>query len=276
MDAAYALVAAELAAGPIRNRFVEATDLDTFRNRYGPDQLQRLVASVGALRLDPAATVRRAAQHGLAAADLRLAPLVDVACLDPNVARLAGGYLVDHDADPDQVWRHVAVATFERGDTKSVFGFARSDGPAPLPVLDSPEAVQLPGFRYVGDQPLARVGLRRTGGSASTATGPALVDVARIVDGTSEDLTADRPHLVPGAAELLFEDPDRSLDVELVYLCRPVDLFGRHGTERRTAPIRPTKTPRLHRRPGSRCGSTRTGTRGPTRPLLTATCAAGR
>jgi hypothetical protein len=239
VDAAYALVAAELAAGPIRNRFVEAADLAAFRNRYGPDQVRRLVASVGALRLDPAATVHRAAQHGLAPADLRVAPLVDLACLDPNVARLAGGYWVDHAADPDRVWRHVAVATFKRGDTKSVSGFARSDGPAPLPVLDTPEAVQLPGFRYVEGQPLARVGLRRRAGgsTAPLGTGPVLVDVTRIQDGTPENLTADRPHLVTAATDQLFEDPDRPLDVELVYVCRPIDLFGRHGTERRTKPI---------------------------------------
>jgi hypothetical protein len=240
VDAAYALVAAELPAGPIRNRFVEAADLAAFRKRYGPDQVRRLVASVSALRLDPAATVHRAAQHGLAAADLRVAPLVDLACLDPNVARLAGGYRVDHAADPDQVWRHVAVATFERGDTKSVSGFARSDGPAALPVLGPSEAVQLPGFRYVGGQPLARVGLRQRGGgsTAPPATGPVLVDVTCIQDGTPEDLTADGPHVVTAATERLFEDRDRSLDIELVYVCRPIDLFGRHGTERRTAPIR--------------------------------------
>ena len=165
--------------------------------------------------------------------------------LDPNIARFLSLYWVDAHGSPDgpapdQAYDYKVVGTWPRHQLCGVL-FHVGAAEAALPTVSGPvKANQLPGIRWVGTDPVGRVGVgwgRAAGATPTTqptTTTPVLFDVRRASpDSADLLLTRHRPVLVSKESwrdtrAARFVDTGVPLGT-YHYRVRGIDIFGQAG-----------------------------------------------
>jgi len=251
VDAAYKLAEPDVSS-KLRNRFVEAESLDLFSKKYPPQQVKQLVDALSDHLLDSNPKRNIDSQFGTTATQVSIDSSLNLALLDPNIARLAGAYYTDQKAEGNKDWRYILRGSLKQGVPKYVAGYARSRKPLELPNLEnSPIAKQLPGISYIDRKPVGRLGIfTDKKAEKSTDASTVMVDVDRIVGSRKTSLTPKRPALYAGEGAMLYTDTKRPIDSKSAYALHPIDLFGRVGKSVKTktvkvqdlaAPIPPTQ-----------------------------------
>lgn len=238
VDAAYKLATPDVNS-KLRNRFVQAESLDLFAKQYPPEQVKQLVDALSDHLIDKNPIRNIDSQFGASATQVSIGSSLNLALLDPNIARLAGAYYTDQKAESDKDWRYLLKGQLKQDVPKFVAGYARSRKPPELPSLDNPPvAKQLPGISYFDRKPLGRLGVftdKKAEKNSSALT--VMVDVDRIVGSNKTSLTAKRPALYIGEGAVIFTDTKRPIDSKSTYAVRPIDLFGRVGKPVKTKPV---------------------------------------
>lgn len=234
--AAAVLLHGDLDAG-IRNRMLDATTAEAIAQRYSPAKVATLVSHLQSTIGEPARTIT--APGGIGESPRRVVVLdqLNLAALDPNVARLLGWSWVDR-----QPRDGLYIARSKHGKVPSawIHGFAFSHQVAPLPAVGGPiDAAQVPGIRFVNDKPVGRVGLSwsRPRPDLATPQRTVFVDVKRRAQTGIDHLTEKRPHLVSTQTKVAFTDESVLTGAEFVYEVTPIDIFGRAGLPKDTASV---------------------------------------
>ncbi len=226
VDEAYQLVAANMQEG-LDNYFIKASTIDEFGKRYAPEHIQSLVNYLNQSLGHPDLMVDTQAQAGLSENQVSALDYLELAALDPNIARMLAVYTVDTDLSDNL---YIVEGVYS---TKRIVGFCFSRGALPLPVIKNPITLtQLAGISYYGEKPLGSLGMSWDRNIQSYMEGfnaPVFADIARQSSGASQWVTKNKPQLVNSRSDFCFREQGLPLKVQISYIVSGIDLFGRKG-----------------------------------------------
>lgn len=217
----------------INNYYINTNHIGKFQGKYDPKNIRRFLNSLHSAEN----TLKVPAKNGVSSTEIDKGSVLNLALMDPNLARLSGLYFTDVDIVESPRYLFISKALDKKNQKDiDLYGYIKPHFSEQLPFFDAPpKAKQMSGISYIERLPQGRVGVFPP--KATDINHTVLVDVERIEQNgsiTNFDPCIYKKNQAISAKEKIapvpfFIDEQVPAGSRVTYRLRPIDIFGRVG-----------------------------------------------